>query len=191
LHPSTAGAGGKVVQILGGVGNASTQYQAMLLAQRLAGLIGASPVLLQAPGVVGSPEAKAVLVRDAAVEGASKLFSKLDLALVGIGSLEPSHLLASSGNIFSPEERRQLRRAGAVGDICFQFIDKQGEPVDSPLMKRVIGIDLATLKSAPRVVGIAGGESKLTAVRASLRGKWINVLITDKRTAERLISAAS
>ena len=191
LHPSTAGAGGKVVQILGGVGNASTQYQAMLLAQRLAGLIGASPVLLQAPGVVGSPEAKAVLVRDAAVEGASKLFSKLDLALVGIGSLEPSHLLASSGNIFSPEERRQLRRAGAVGDICFQFIDKQGGPIDSPLMKRVIGIDLATLKSAPRVVGIAGGESKLTAVRASLKGKWINVLITDKRTAERLISVAS
>ena len=51
LHPSNSGIGGKVVQILGGVGNASNQYQAMLLAQRLAGLIGASPVLLQAPGV--------------------------------------------------------------------------------------------------------------------------------------------
>ncbi len=188
LHPSTAGAGGKVVQILGGVGNASTQYQAMLLAQRLASLIGASPVLLQAPGVVGSPEAKAVLVKDAAVEEASKLFHKLDLALVGIGSLEPSSLLASSGNIFSVEERRQLRRAGAVGDICFQFIDKQGRPVESPLMKRVIGIDLATLKSAPRVVGIAGGESKVPAILASLAGKWINVLITDRHTAEQLIS---
>lgn len=86
-------------------------------------------MLLQAPGVVGSPEAKAVLVKDAAVEEASRLFSKLDLALVGIGSLEPSSLLASSGNIFSVEERRQLRRAGAVGDICFQFIDKQGRLV--------------------------------------------------------------
>ncbi len=190
LHPSTAGAGGKVVQILGGVGNASTQYQAMLLAQRLAGLIGASPVLLQAPGVVGSAEAKAVLVKDASVEEASKLFSKLDLALVGIGSLEPSSLLANSGNIFSVEERRQLRRSGAVGDICFQFIDKEGRLVESPLMKRVIGIDLATLKSAPRVVGIAGGESKIPAILAALKGKWINVLITDRRTAERMISAA-
>jgi len=190
LHPSTAGAGGKVVQILGGVGNVSTQYQAMLLAQRLAGLIGASPVLLQAPGVVGSAEAKAVLVKDAAVEEASKLFSKLDLALVGIGSLEPSSLLANSGNIFSVEERRQLRRSGAVGDICFQFIDKQGRLVESPLMKRVIGIDLATLKSAPRVVGIAGGESKIPAILAALKGKWINVLITDRRTAERMISPA-
>jgi DNA-binding transcriptional regulator LsrR (DeoR family) len=189
LHPGNAGAGGKVVQILGGVGNASTQYQAMLLAQRLAALIGASPVLLQAPGVVGSSEAKAVLVKDAAVHQASKLFSKLDLALVGIGSLQPSALLASSGNIFSIEERRQLGRAGAVGDICFQFIDKEGNLIASPLMERVIGIDLATLKSTPRVVGIAGGESKIPAILASLKAKWLNVLITDRRTAERLIAA--
>jgi DNA-binding transcriptional regulator LsrR (DeoR family) len=190
LHPSTAGTNGKVVQILGGVGNSGTQYQAMLLAQQLAALIGASPVLLQAPGIVGSAEARTVLVKDPAVEEAAGLFAKLDLALVGIGSLEPSSLLSNSGNTFSVEERRQLRRSGAVGDICFQFIDKRGRLVESPLMKRVIGIDLATLKSAPRVVGIAGGESKVPAILASLKGKWINVLITDRRTAERLISTA-
>jgi DNA-binding transcriptional regulator LsrR (DeoR family) len=190
LHPNTAGAGGKVVQILGGVGNASTHYQAMLLAQRLAGLIGASAVLLQAPGVVGSAEAKAVLVQDPAVKEAARLFAKLDLALVGIGSLEPSSLLAKSGNVFSDEERRQLRQSGAVGDICFQFIDKQGSLVKSPLMDRVIGIELATLKSSSRVVGIAGGESKVSAILASLKGKWINVLITDRLTAETLISAS-
>lgn len=188
LHPGDCGRGGKVVQILGGVGNASTQYQATLLAQRLASLIGASPVLLQAPGVVGTAQAKAVLVRDPAVQEASMLFKKVDIALVGIGSLEPSSLLASSGNIFSPQEREELRRKGAVGDICFQFIDKEGVPVDSPLMQRVIGIDLATLKQAHRVVGVAGGEQKVPAILASLKGKWINVLITDRHTAERLIA---
>jgi DNA-binding transcriptional regulator LsrR (DeoR family) len=187
LHPSEAGSGGMVVQILGGVGNSSTQYQATLLAQRLAGLIGASPVLLQAPGVVGSAAAKAVLARDPAVEEAAKQFKKLDLALVGIGSLEPSSLLANSGNTFSLREREELRRQGAVGDICFQFIDKNGAPVESPLMQRVIGIDLVTLKRAPRVVGIAGGAEKVKAILAALRGKWINVLITDRQTAEKLI----
>jgi DNA-binding transcriptional regulator LsrR (DeoR family) len=189
LHPNTAAAGGKVVQILGGVGSANTQYQAMLLAQQLAGLVGASPVLLQAPGVVGSAEAKAVLVQDPAVKQAAQLFAKLDLALVGIGSLEPSPLLARSGNIFSERERRQLRRLGAVGDICFQFIDEKGKLLMSPLMDRVIGIDLATLKASPRVVGIAGGQSKIPSIRASLHGKWINVLITDRRTAESLVHA--
>jgi DNA-binding transcriptional regulator LsrR (DeoR family) len=67
-----------------------------------------------------------LLAQRLAVQQASKLFSKLDLALVGIGSLELSSLLASRGNIFSVEERRLLRRSGAVGDICFQFIDKEG-----------------------------------------------------------------
>jgi DNA-binding transcriptional regulator LsrR (DeoR family) len=191
LHPSTAAAGGKVVQILGGVGSSSTHLQAILLAERLAGLIGASPVLLQAPGIVGTAEAKAVLVKDSTVREAARLFTKLDLALVGIGSLEPSSLLANSGNIFSAEDRRQLRRAGAVGDICFQFIDKEGRLVSSALMERVIGIGLAMLKSTPRVVGIAGGKSKIPAILASLKGKWINVLITDRLTAEHLIATAS
>ena len=187
LHPNTAASGGKVVQILGGVGSASTHYQAMLLAQRLAGLIGATPVLLQAPGVVGSAEAKTVLVQDPAVMEAARLFAKLDLALVGIGSLDPSPLLASSGNIFSQVERRELRRAGAVGDICFQFIDETGKLTKSALMDRVIGIDLPTLKASRRVVGIAGGQSKIPAILASLEGRWINVLITDRQTAERLV----
>ncbi len=187
LHPTENGSGGKVVQILGGVGTPGTQYQATILAQRLASLIGAAPVLLQAPGVVGSPEAKTILVSDPAVEEAAKLFHKLDIALVGIGSMEPSSLLASSGNIFAAHERDELQRRGAVGDICFQFIDKNGVPVESPLKQRVIGIDLEALKRTRRVVGIAGGADKVTAILASLRGQWINVLITERKTAERLL----
>jgi len=188
LRPGDSGRGGKVVQILGGVGNASTQYQATMLAQQLASLIGASPVLLQAPAVVGSSQAKAVLARDPVVQEASSLFKKIDIALVGIGSLQPSFLLANSGNIFSPQELEELRRKGAVGDICFQFIDREGVPVESSLMQRVIGIDLLSLKRAHRVVGIAGGEQKVPAILASLKGGWINALITDRHTAERLIS---
>ena len=49
MHPGDAARSGKVVQILGGVGSANTLYQATQLAQRLADLVGASPVLLQAP----------------------------------------------------------------------------------------------------------------------------------------------
>ena len=84
-----------------------------------------------------------------------------------------------------------MRQSGAVGDICFQFIDKTGNLVKSPLMDRVIGIDLATLKSSPRVVGIAAGEAKIAAILAALQGKWINVLITDRRTAERLVHSST
>jgi DNA-binding transcriptional regulator LsrR (DeoR family) len=189
LHPGDYCRGGKVVQILGGIGNVGAQYHAMHLAQRLAGLIGASAVLLQAPAVVGSAEARRILARDASVREASALFDHLDLALVGIGSMEPSRLLASSGNVFSAEERADLSRQGAVGDICFRFFDAQGQPIKSPLMQRVIGIEPGPLKKVSRVVGVAGGNRKVQAILAALRGGWIDVLITDRRTAESLLAA--
>lgn len=191
LHPGDYCRGGKVVQILGGVGNVGAQYHAMHLAQRLAGLIGASAVLLQAPAVVGSAEARRILARDASVREASALFDHLDLALVGIGSMEPSRLLASSGNVFSAEERAGLSRKGAVGDICFRFFDAQGQSIKSPLMQRVIGIEPGPLKKAGRVVGVAGGQRKVQAILAALRGGWIDVLITDRRTAESLLNASA
>ncbi len=186
LHPGSYCADGKVVQILGGVGSAGSEFNAIHLAQRLAVSIGARPVLLQSPAVVGSTEAQRVLARDPAIQQASALFDKLDIALVGIGSMEPSRMLASSGNIFSREERTELQRMGAVGDICFRFFDADGRPVKSPLMKRIMGIDLVKLRGCKRVVGVAGGEQKVEAILAALRGGLIDVLLTDQRAAEAL-----
>ena len=189
LHQSDLGRGGKVVQILGGVGNVGSQQQASQLVIDLASRVGATPVMLQAPGVVASAEAKKVLARDPAVREASSLFAKVDIALVGIGSMNPSPLLARSGNVFSPEERRKLAEHQAVGDICLRFFDSKGVPIRSSLMDRVIGIDLDVIKRAKRVVGIAGGPSKLHAIRAALLGGWINVLVTDRTTAEALLQS--
>ena len=192
LHPGDYCKGGKVVQILGGVGNTGAhQETAMYLAQRLAASIGASAILLQSPAVVASAEARRVLSREPLVREAVQDFQHLDVAVVGIGSMEPSRLLASSGNVFSTEERAELSRLGAVGDICFRYFDTQGVPIKSPLMQRVIGIDAATLHGVGRVIGIAGGKRKLEAILAALRGGWIDVLISDRRTAEGLISESN
>jgi len=191
LRPGDYCADGKVVQILGGVGNVGSEFHAIHLAQRLAGSIGAKPVLLQSPAVVGSVEAQRVLSRDAVVREASALFEKLDLALVGIGSMEPSRMLAVSGNIFSRDERAALQRLGAVGDICFRFYDAEGQPIKSPLMKRVIGIDLDTLRTCKRVVAVAGGVQKMQAILGALRSGLIDVLITDQRAAEALAKTQS
>ncbi len=189
LHPGEYCLGGRVVQILGGVGKADSRFHAIHLAQRLAGNIGATPVLLQSPAIVGSPEAQRILSRDPAIQDASALFSRLDLALVGIGSMEPSKMLAQSGNFFAARELAELRKLGAIGDICFRFYDAEGKPVKSPLVKRVIGIDLETLRSCKRVVGVAGGSDKVKAIRGALRGGYVDVLITDQHTAAALTKA--
>jgi DNA-binding transcriptional regulator LsrR (DeoR family) len=190
MHPSKAGTGSKVLQILGGLGNPGAQTHATHLTQRLAELIDGSPILLPAPGVTTSPEAKRVLMKEHYVGLATSLFDALDMALVGIGAVEPSRLLASSGNIFSPQELRTLQKQGAVGDICLQFFDLAGEPVHTALSERVIGISLQQLKKAKRVVGLAGGKRKTNAILGALNGRWIDVLITDRWAAKALLDTA-
>jgi len=187
LHPTQRGHGGKVIEIVGGMGGSEAQSHASNTVQRLAYLIGATEVLLPVPGVVGSPEARRVLERDPCVQQVLSMFRKIDIALVGIGSLQPSKLVASSGNAFSKDELRHLHAKGAVGDICMRFFDVDGHQVSTPLHNRVIGIEPDALRAARRVVGVAGGPRKEAAIRAALRGRWINMLITDRATAENLL----
>jgi DNA-binding transcriptional regulator LsrR (DeoR family) len=188
MHPSQKGAGARVVQILGGIGNPAAEVHATHLTQRMANLIGGTATLLPAPGVVGSAEARKVMLRDQFVQRAMELFRSVTVALVGIGGVEPSHLLSLSGNVFSSQELKELSARGAVGDICLRFFDRRGIPVATPLADRVIGMSLEEMRRVNRVVGIAGGWRKNAAIRGALAGRWINVLITDRRTAEQLLA---
>lgn len=188
MHSLTRQTAAQVVQILGGVGNPAAEQHAAQLTRRLAMLTHGDAVYLPAPGIVGSAETGRVFMEDQFVRNAMSQFGRVTLALVGIGTVEPSRLLASSGNVFTKEEGAQLQELGAVGDVCLRFFDRAGKPVLTPLNDRVIGMQLKQLRKVKRCVGIAGGVRKTEAILGALAGKWINVLITDRFTAERLTS---
>jgi len=179
--------GARVMQILGGAGEPQAKVHAAYLASRLAELVRGKVTFLPAPGLVDSAEVRQVLLNDSSIREVIKLFDEITLALVGIGTVEPSPLLASSGNIFSNEELATLRENGAVGDILYRFYDAEGNLVQTPLAERVTGMDHDQLRRVKRVVGIAGGARKFDAIRGALNGKLINTLITDRFTAERLV----
>jgi DNA-binding transcriptional regulator LsrR (DeoR family) len=179
----------RVIQILGGAGEPQAKVHAAYLAGRMAELVRGKVTFLPAPGLVDSAEVRQVLLNDSSIREVIKLFDEITLALVGIGTVEPSPLLASSGNIFSNEELATLRENGAVGDILYRFYDAAGNPVQTPLAKRVTGMDHAQLRRVKRVVGIAGGARKFDAIHGALNGKLINTLITDRFTAARLVQA--
>ena len=188
VHPMRSGAARQVVQTLGGMGNPAVQTHATHLTTRLAQLTGGEPRLLSAPGVAQSREAKLVLVSDPYVRETTDLFGKVTLSIVGIGAVEPSSMLARSGNVFSESELAEVAEAGGVGDISLRFFDRNGRLVKTPLDDRVIGMSLEEQAKVDRVVALAGGRAKTEAIRGALRTGVIDVLITDKFTAERLQS---
>ncbi len=187
IHPQKSAQAKYVVQTLGGMGDPSVQTHATQLTTRLARLTGAEPKLLPVQGVTSSREAKLLMQTDPFVRETLDLFGSITLAIVGIGAVEPSELLARSGNIFSSRELADLAEAGAVGDISLRFFDKNGKPVKTPLDERVIGLPLEDLARVDRVIALAGGAKKTDAIAGALRVGVIDTLVTDKFTAQRLI----
>ncbi len=179
----------RVVQVVGGIGSPEVQMQATRLTGRLAEVTGGSPVFVPSPGLVGSAALQQALLADPGVRSVHEAWSELTVTLVGIGTLQPSPLLRRSGNSLSETEQDELRRAGAVGDVCLRYFDRDGEPVETGFDQRIIGIDRATLLKVPRRIGVAGGLEKTAAIEAAVTGKWVNILVTDVAVAGSLAAS--
>ncbi len=177
----------RVVQLLGGLGELEAETHGAELARRMAQALGAKPRLIHAPGIVKDKVIRDALVMDPQVADTLELAGRADVALVGIGAFEPGSTLLSSGTNLLPEEIEDLKAHGVLGDIALRFFDRDGRRVDHPINDRVVGADLERVKSIPRVIGVAGGVEKMPAIEAALRGGLINVLVTDDRTAARLL----
>lgn len=186
LHPLPRKSGVKVVQILGGVGNPAVETHATRLTSRMAQLVNGDAVYLPITGILSTEAARDILIADEVAQQAIRLFDHVTTALVGIGAIDPSPLLAQSGNIFAPQELDLLRQEKAVGDILLRFFDQNGNLVETGLEKRVISMSLEQLSKVNRAIGVAGGSRKYAAILGALRGHWINILITDHFTANQL-----
>ena len=176
-----------VVQVMGGLGLARSQVFATRLTERLAQLTKAEAVFMLAPGVVSSLAAKQAMLSEPTCRQALERFDDLSALLMGIGALPPSRLLRESGDVFSEQDLAELRDAGAVGDVCMRFYDAQGRHLETRFDEHVLGIDVAQIRRTRRRIGVAGGPRKFEAIRGALRGGWLTTLVTDLRTAQRLL----
>jgi DNA-binding transcriptional regulator LsrR (DeoR family) len=186
MRPKVSKVADEVVQVIGGVGESNAQAFAVRLVGRLSEVTGARVSYLPAPGLVNTPEAARALFANQNIADVLKSVNDLTLLLVGIGSIEPSKLLKESGNSLSEKERKELAKLGAVGDVCMRYFDENGKGLKTNLDKRIIGIQADQLKKIPRRVAVAGGTRKFKAIKAALEGGWVNVLITDYKSAKKL-----
>lgn len=178
----------KIVQMLGGLGDPESDTHGTDLAIRIAQQFKAKARLLNSPGIVKTKELRDALMDNIQVSETLKLAENIDIALVGIGALKKNALIVEQSSIISQEETNRLLLKGVIGDVGLRFFDKSGNLIEDEINERVIGLTHEQIKKIPRIIGVAGGEEKHLSILAALRGKWINVLITDEQTAQFLLS---
>ena len=146
--------------------------------------------LIPAPLLASSPAMAQAMRQEESVLGISRMIQLSQLTVVGIGSMDESATIFRSGTL-NTNDLMYLKMRGAAGDLLSHFLTRDGELIDSPVEDRLIGASLETLRSLRNVVGVAAGPVKAEAIRAVLRGRYLDTLITDDDTAVRILSPES
>jgi DNA-binding transcriptional regulator LsrR (DeoR family) len=128
------------------------------------------------------------LLNEPTVAETLELARQADLILIGIGAVGPELVAVNPAyqQVAVPVEK--VEPGGAIGAICGQLFDINGEVLDIDINKRTVGLELESLKKSKRVIAIAGGESKDLAILGALRGGYIDVIITDEKAARRVLA---
>jgi DNA-binding transcriptional regulator LsrR (DeoR family) len=181
--PQTPARNVQFVSLLGGLTRkfAANPFDVI---HRLAERTGAEAYLLPVPVFANSVADRAVLMKQFGIADVFALARKASLLFVGIGQISRDGFLVSSGMI-KPEEVVELRRVGACADLLGHFFHEDGRVLDIDLSARATSMSAADLRKH-RIVAVAGGLPKVTALRAVLRSGMLHGLILDEATAQAL-----
>lgn len=180
----------QVAPALGSMPFALREMDSGALARRLAQKLGGEVLDLSAPAMANSPADAAVLRNQRDIRRALDLARAADVALLGIGNLDPAQSGFVQGGFLSAEELSALAAAGAVGDMGGHIFTLDGCLQDPAHDDRLIGVSLDDFRRIPQVTVVAAGAEKIAAILGALRTGAINVLVTDDRTANAVLALA-
>ena len=150
--------------------------------RRIAEALGAQAHGLMVPGLVDDATTKRALEAHAGVRAVLDLWSRLDVALVGIG-----------GRGWGAASRR--RRGGRRAGTRRRGRRDPDRPVRPRWRLRLPGparacarVRCADLGRVPVAIGVGAGESKVRPVLGALRAGAVRTLVTDVATAEAVVA---
>jgi deoxyribonucleoside regulator len=176
-----------VAQAVGSMAVARPELDSAALTRELAAKLRGTAHYLSAPMVADSSEDAAVLRSQRDIQRVLRMAREADVALVGIGNLDPATSEFVKGGYLTPKDLHAIRATGAIGDMAGQIFTLDGQSYAGGFTKRVIGLRLAELRETPTVMAIALGEEKTLAIVGALRTDAIDVFCTDAATAEAVL----
>jgi deoxyribonucleoside regulator len=149
---------------------------------------GARAHLFPVPTFFDYRETKMAMLRERSVQRILKMIASTDLLVYSIGAFGarvPSHVYV--GGYLEKKDFRELKKAGAVGDIATVFFRADGSFRDIPINERASGPDLGIIQKAKHALCVVSGLGKADGLCAALRGGLMTELIVDEPTALELV----
>ncbi|WP_035710857.1 sugar-binding transcriptional regulator [Salibacterium aidingense] len=175
----------EIVQLNGGASHSGSQTYATEIIHLLGSAFQTDNWLLPLPAIVDHVSVKHAIETDRHIQQILQKGEEANKAIFSVGAPTIDSVLMQT-DYFTKEELEKLDNE-AAGEICSRFFDDSGDICHQELNERTIGIELHDLKKKDSSILVAGGHRKHRAVRGALQGGYANILITDQKTAEKVL----
>ncbi|MBU3181662.1 sugar-binding transcriptional regulator [Clostridium psychrophilum] len=177
--------GVEVVQLKGGISHSEVNTYASETISLFAGAFQTLPRYFPLPVIFDSCMIREMVEKDSNIRNIIEMGIKANVAIFTVGTVRDEALLFRLGYLNDTE--KQSLKQKSVGDICSRFFDKNGEICNDEINNRTMGISIDALKKKEKSILVACGKLKLNAIRAALKAKIANILITDQYSAKELL----
>ncbi|MFP4643917.1 MAG: sugar-binding transcriptional regulator [Spirochaetales bacterium] len=171
-----------IVPLAGNIPNLDSQIRpdsvARAFAERLEGDVHAVP----ADALATTEQERKSAVKDPSFPPIRRLWNRLDTVIVNLESLD-----GREAGTYSADEKKELKRHGAVCTINATPIDAEGNEVSNPFEDRLVAVEFEELRHVRNVVVVGTGTKSIDSVRAALAAGFIHVLVTDAKCADGLL----
>ncbi|WP_099828220.1 sugar-binding transcriptional regulator [Oceaniglobus indicus] len=157
------------------------------LATRLAERLGGRAMLMHAPLFAETRAQRDMLFQVASVREVFDLARRATVALVGIGSIEPSGSSYYDLNPLPGKDRQHLMETGVVGEFLAHLIHEDGQVAAYATNACLVALAPGDPIRHAQVIGIAAGPEKVRPIDAVLNGGYISSLVIDEATATSVI----
>ena len=92
--------------------------------------------------------------------------------------------------VFKESDMKILLEAGAIGEICGRYFDKNGKECDTPFADRVASISFDDIRKSALPIAVTVGTDRADALYAAIKGKLVKSVIIDDAGAQALLDRA-
>lgn len=172
----------KIISLFGNLFS-NVSWNPYSIGNKIAEKLNASFYGLWAPARVDSIEVAQIIKKQDLVRNVLLLIEKLEFSIVGIGNVKTGIIIKYG--LVNKNDLKEVNKSGAVGEILGYWFDINGLQVLPKLREKFIGVPV---KIPGKTIAVAGGLEKTEAIAGALRGRLIDILITDEACAKNLIS---
>lgn len=175
-----------VVQMVGCLGTGNPRVDGLELAIKLSKKLDGNYSNIYAPVYVNDELVYSYLIHETQIETTLKKALSLDVVLTGIGSLDDPNGSLYQAGCYSPEDRVELMRRGAVSTILGRMLDRDGNEVRLE-DHYVISAPLESMRYPSWSIALNVTKEKAACTLAAVRGKHLNTLIVDEPLAREML----